>query len=247
MHPARRSLPTACLFLLVAVILPACEAGSQASEAEGQKQESAVNPSSELTTEQLPFVEGQAVPLPAPQRSGGMPLMEALSERRSHRIFRSDPLPLSLLSELLWAANGENRPEKGLRTAPTARNWQNLDVFVATASGVFRYQPSGHQLVPYLAVDLRSATGKQDFPAKVPLALIYVSDRTKMAQSEHEQQLLYEGVHAGFVSQNVYLFAASAGLATVIIGYFDRPALNASLALPPSSSVVFTQSVGYPQ
>jgi len=206
------------------------------------------SPTAGPTTADLAFVAGQAIALPAPDRSGGLPLMAALDARRSTRDFRPDPLPLTLVSELLWAANGINRPDEGKRTAATARNWQNLTVYVVMASGVFRYDPAPHALVPFKPGDLRALTGKQPLAGEVPVDLVYVSDQTPMADVEDEvRKGIYDGIHAGIVAENVSLYAASAGLGTVIRAYFDGPALTAALGLGPTERVVLAQSVGLPK
>ncbi|MBK7189016.1 MAG: SagB/ThcOx family dehydrogenase [bacterium] len=199
------------------------------------------------TTATIACVPGQHVALPTPTTSGGLPLLTALAQRQSARELSPDPLPLALLSDLLWAANGVNRPETGKRTAATARNWQNLEVYAVTAAGVFRYDAEAHELVAVAAGDHRAATGKQPFVAGAPLNLVYVSDVAKMAGVENEGDgFRYDGVHAGIVAQNVYLFAASAELATVLRAMVDRAALAGVLGLPATQRVIMAQSVGFP-
>lgn len=200
-----------------------------------------------VTTATLPCVPGEQVALPPPVTAGGMPLLTALARRHSSREFAPDPLPLQVLGDLLWAANGVNRPETGKRTAATARNWQNLHVYAVTAAGAFRYDPSGHALVAVKAGDLRAATGSQEFVAGAPLNLVYVSDLTKMPGVDAATDgRFYDGVHAGIVTQNVSLFAASAGLATVVRAMVDREALATELGLPDTERVILAQSVGLP-
>lgn len=190
---------------------------------------------------------GVSVALPPPARSGGLPLLEALSRRQSAREFAPDALPLQVLSDLLWAANGVNRPETGKRTAATARNWQNLEIFVFTADGVFRHDAATHSLVGVKAGDHRAATGTQPFVAEAPLNLVYVADAAKMTGVTAEADAFrYDGVHAGIVAQNVYLYAASSGLATVVRALVDRAALAELLGLPAAQRVVLAQTVGYP-
>jgi nitroreductase len=174
--------------------------------------------------------------------------MTALANRHSVRELKPDALPLSVLSDLLWAANGVNRKAEGKHTAATARNWQSLETYVATARGMFRYDPAAHALVPVCPGDLRAATGKQPFVGEVPVNLVYVSDRAKMAElSDEADKAVYDGVHAGIVAQNVYLFAASAGLGTVARAYLDKAALAAAMGLPATQRVILAQSVGYPK
>lgn len=200
-----------------------------------------------LTTATLPCVPGASIVLPAPTTSGGLPLLTALANRRSSREFAPEALPLELLSDLLWAANGVNRPETGKRTAATARNWQNLEIYAVIATGIFRYDPVAHALVAVKAGDHRAATGEQPFVGGAPLNLVYVSDLAKMPGVEAESDgLRYDGVHAGIVAQNVYLFAASTDLATVLRAMVDRTALAGVLGLPETQRVIMAQSVGYP-
>ena len=113
--------------------------------------------------------------LPPPTKHGGLPLMEALARRHSSREFASTPLPLPLLSDLLWAAYGMNRAGGG-RTAPSALNAQEIDVYVALASGAYLYDAAAHQLHLVAASDLRRVTGYQDFVDEAPLDLVYVAD-----------------------------------------------------------------------
>jgi nitroreductase len=154
---------------------------------------------------------------------------------------------MALLSDLLWAANGVDRPETGKRTAATAPNWQNLEIYAVTAAGIFRYDAAAQGLVAVKAGDHRAATGSQPFVAGAPLNLVYVSDLAKMDGVEAEGDgLRYDGVHAGIVAQNGYLFAASADLATVVRALVDRTELAGVLGLPETQRVILAQSVGYP-
>lgn len=185
------------------------------------------------------------VPLPKPRTEGGQPLLTVLAKRASSRAFRPDPLPPQLLSDLLWAADGVNRPD-GRRTAPTARNWQELDVYVVKADGAFRYDAPAHALVPVASGDLRGLAGTQDFVATAPLHLVYVSDAARMEGATPESVALYGATDAGFVAQNVYLFAASERLAAVVRGSIDRPALAKALGLRPEQRILLAQTVGFP-
>jgi nitroreductase len=184
--------------------------------------------------------------LPAPDMSGGKPLMQALHERRSSREFSHQKLPLYLLSNLLWAAFGINRPVSGGRTAPSAHDWEELDLYVASEDGLFLYEARSHTLKYLLAADIRSSTGIQDYVANVPLNLVYVADLSRMATATREEKAFYSGPDAGFIAENVYLFCASEGLATVVRGLVDRVALARIMKLGPDQTVVLTQSVGYP-
>lgn len=196
-----------------------------------------------------PVASAQApadVALPAPRTTGGLPLMEALAQRQSSRAFSEQALPLQTLSDLLWAAAGVNRPEAGKRTAPSARNWQEIEVYAVTAQGAYRYDAKAHALQGVAAGDLRALTGAQPFVARAPLNLVYVVDPARMEGAGPEDQALYAGTDTGFISQNVYLFCASAGLATVVRGSVDRDALASALGLTAPRRVVLAQTIGYP-
>lgn len=239
-RPQRRG--AAVLLLALVAIIPCAQAMAAAPATDDV---AVTSPASTSAT--IACVPGQRVTLPAPTTAGGLPLLTALAQRQSAREFAPDPLPLALLSDLLWAANGVNRPETGKRTAATARNWQNLEVYAVTATGVFRYDAAAHALVGVAAGDHRAATGSQSFVAVAPLNLVYVADTAKMPGVENEgDSFRYDGVHAGLVAQNVYLFAASADLATVLRALVDRAALAGVLGLPATQRVILAQSVGYP-
>jgi nitroreductase len=174
-----------------------------------------------------------------------MPLMEALQRRRSTREFAQRPLPSQIVSDLLWAAYGINRPS-GDRTAPYWRHIMVIDIYAAMADGVWLYDPKQHALRPHLAQDIRAQTGRQDFVATAPLDLVYVAHGEGMQDISAEERRLYASVDAAFIGQNVYLFCASEGLATVFRGAVDYPKLTAAMRLDPSAFVTFAQTVGYP-
>jgi hypothetical protein len=189
----------------------------------------------------------EPVQLPAPKTTGGMPLLDALSARSSSRTFSRKTLSLQDLSDLLWAAWGINRPELGKRTAPSARNWQDMTVYLATGEGTFRYEAAGHVMHGLGGeMDARAKTGKQDFVAEAPVNLIYVSDYSKMAAASPENRPMYAGAHAGFIAQNVYLFCASRGWSTVVRASIDRDVLRKELGLRPDQHIILAQTVGYP-
>jgi len=186
------------------------------------------------------------IALPAPRMEGGKPLMQALKERQSSRAFSERELSLQVLSDLLWAAAGINRADAGKRTAPSARNWQEVDVYAVMKDGVYLYDAKANVLKAVMPGDLRKATGMQDFTTVAPLNLVYVADVTKMADSRPEDQALYSSADAAFIAENVYLFCASEGLATVVRGSVDRDALAAALKFPETKKVILAQTVGYP-
>jgi nitroreductase len=184
--------------------------------------------------------------LPRVDPHGGLPLMEALAARRSSRDFVQEPLPVPLLGGLLWAAFGVNRPD-GHRTAPTAINAQEIDVFAALPSGAYRYDASKHELLLVAATDVRRLTGYQDFVDDAPLDLVYVADHSRMHMVPAASRGLYSSAAAGAISQNVYLYAASNGLATVIRAWIDREAIADALGLTHNQQVLFSQTVGFPK
>lgn len=188
-----------------------------------------------------------ATPLPAPRREGGAPMLTALARRQSVRAYADRALPPEMLSTLLWAAFGVNRPQSGDRTAPSWRGSKEIDIYVATAEAVWLYEPVPHALRRVMDGDIREATGRQPFPATAPVVLIYVADRARMAQAPAADQHLYAHVDAALVAQNVYLFAAAEGLGTVVIGNVEKPELAAALKLRPEQILCFTQPVGYPR
>ena len=188
----------------------------------------------------------KSIKLLSPQTDGGKPLMQALKARSSSREFSTKKLPPQVLSNLLWAAFGINRPESGKRTAPSAMNWQEIDIYVSTADGVYLYDAKEHTLNPVMTGDIREATGKQEFVKVAAVNLIFVADYSKMTTND-ENKAFMSAADTGFISQNVYLFCASEGLATVVRGWVDKPALKKLLNLRPEQNIVLTQSVGYPE
>lgn len=185
-----------------------------------------------------------AIALPPPEKHGGIPLMDALAKRHSAREFASDPLSLPLLSNLLWAAYGINR-EDGGRTAPSALNAQEIDIFVALPMGAYRYDAVTHTLMLVAANDVRRVTGYQDFVDEAPLDLVYAADYTRLSRVPFSQRESYASVAAGAIAQNVYLFAASNNLATVLRAWIDRAAIAEALGLTHDQQVLLSQTVGY--
>jgi nitroreductase len=183
--------------------------------------------------------------LPAVDPRGGMPLLEALAARRSARDFAPTPLPLPLLAGVLWAGYGVNRRDGG-RTAPTALNAQEIDVFAALPTGAYRYDAASSALTLVTATDVRRVTGYQDFVDEAPLDLVYVADHTRLRMVPARQRESYSSAAAGAICQNVYLYAAANGLATVVRAWIDRDAIAEALALTHDQQVLFSQTVGYP-
>jgi nitroreductase len=191
------------------------------------------------------IAQGSLRALPAPRKNIGTPLMQALQARHSTREYASRPLPEQVLSEVLWAAYGINRPT-GDRTAPYWRHIMVIDVYAVMADGVWLYEPAQHALRKLLAADLRAQTGTQDFVAIAPLNLVYVVHGERMAEITADDRRLYGSVDAAFAGQNVYLYCASEGLATVFRGAVDTAKLGQAMTLPAGQFVAFAQTVGYP-
>ena len=187
------------------------------------------------------------VQLAPPSMEGGKPLMQALKERATSRSFSGEPLPDRVLSNLVWAAFGINRPDSGRRTAPSAQNWQEVDVYVVMANGTYVYDARAHALTPVAPDDLRALTGKQSFAKDAPVTLVFVADYARMGRASQEDKDLYSAADTGYISQNVYLFCASEGLATGVRGSIDRPVLAKALKLRPEQKIMLAQSVGYPK
>lgn len=182
-----------------------------------------------------------------PQTDGGKPLMQALKERKSVREFASRELAPQALSDLLWAACGINRPDSGGRTAPTAKNMQEIDLYVVKAEGAYLYNANTNMLMPVLTGDIRESTGKQPFVKDAPVNLIFTADLSKMAGMSAQDADFYAATDTGFASENVYLYCASAGLATVVRGWVDKAGLAKAMKLKPDQKIVLAQTVGYPE
>ena len=185
------------------------------------------------------------IKLPSPQTDGGRPLMQVLKDRKSTREFGPGTPSPQALSNLLWAAFGVNRPD-GHRTAPSAMNWQEVSIYVATPEGVYIYDAKTNTLNPVVAGDFRAATGTQSFVKDAAVNLVYVSDLSKTGNAASPDAVMYTAADVGFIAQNVYLYCASEGLATVVRGSVDKAALAKTLNLQPNQKIILAQSVGYP-
>jgi nitroreductase len=184
--------------------------------------------------------------LPAPQTQGGKPLMEALHQRRTTREIVSDKLPAQVLANLLWAGFGINRPETGHRTAPSAMNSQEVKLYVALPEGLYLYDAKPHELKPVLDKDLRAKTSGQPFATNAPVVLVYVADLPSLSRANPDQRPFYAGIDTGCIAQNIYLYCASEGLATVVYD-LDRAPLAAAMNLRPEQRIILAQAVGYPK
>jgi transcriptional regulator with XRE-family HTH domain/nitroreductase len=186
------------------------------------------------------------IKLPPPQTDGGRPLMQVLKDRKSTREFGPATLSPQTLSNLLWAAFGINRPDER-RTAPSAMNWQEVSIYMATPEGVYIYYAKDNTLNPVLAGDVRAATGTQSYVKDAAVNLVYVSDLSKTGNAASTDVEMYTAADVGFIAQNVYLYCASEGLATVVRASIDKPALAKTLNLQPNQKIILAQSVGYPK
>ena len=186
---------------------------------------------------------GDTIMLPQPVKNGGLPLMNALNERHSSRNFKNDELTMQQLSDLLWAAFGVNRPD-GRRTAPSSRNYQEVNIYIATAKGVFLYNAPGNKLIKISGSDMRSTTGTQGYVKDAAVDLVYVLDKSRVPGDNDDGKLLSAAISAGAMVQNVYLFCASANLGCVVRGSFDNDQLSNVLKLNNNQEIIITQSAG---
>ncbi|MBR4803187.1 MAG: SagB/ThcOx family dehydrogenase [Bacteroidales bacterium] len=187
-----------------------------------------------------------AIQLNKPDFSNDATLMNALLERQTNRSFSSQELSWQQLSDILWAANGVNRPDNGKRTAPSARNAQEIDIYAFTASGVFFYDAENHQLKRISDKDSRQGVYDRGDFHKAPLILVYVGNFDKMQGFDEDARNFYSATDVGFVSQNVYLYYATQGLSTVICGSFNREGADKVLKIK-NGKLLLAQPVGYPE
>ena len=172
--------------------------------------------------------------------------MQALKERKTSREFSTKTFSPQMISDLLWAAYGINRVESKGRTAPSAMDVQEIDIYVAFSSGLYLYDPFKNTLELIVTEDIRSVTGNQPFVKEAPINLIFVVDLSR-AQKLGENKEFYAACDAGFISQNVYLYCASSGLSTVVRSWFDEKKLFKAMKLKPNQKIILAQTVGYPK
>ena len=172
--------------------------------------------------------------------------MHLLRERKSVREFSSEKIPLQVLSNLLWAAFGITRPD-GKRTAPSARNWQETGIYVASVDGLYLYDAKPHTLIPIVKDNIRAMTGTQPYVKDAPVNLVYVADYAKAGTSPMEEKDLWSACDTGFIAQNVYLYCTSEGLNTVVRGLIDKSVLGKVMRLGPDQKIILAQSIGYPR
>ncbi|MEI8224768.1 MAG: SagB/ThcOx family dehydrogenase [Bacteroidota bacterium] len=196
-------------------------------------------------------ISAQDINLPAPDKTGGKPLMQALNERQSIRTFTKDNLSQQQLSDLLWAGWGINRADQKKRTAPSARNVQEIEVYVALPGGLYLYVAESNMLKQINNKDLRKLCGTQDFVAEAALNLVYVADMAKLGKKEGDEikdsDLLSSYANTAFIAQNIYLYCASANLGCVIRGMVPKEQLAPEMGLRSNQRIILSQTVGVPQ
>jgi SagB-type dehydrogenase family enzyme len=191
------------------------------------------------------ILAAQEIKLPEPQRTGGMPLLDALNNRQSTREFSEREIDLQILSNLLWAGWGFNR-ETGKRTAPSSQNLQEIDIYVVKADGFYLYDAKNQSIIKLGDDDLRSTTGTQDFVSSAPLNLVYVADLDKAKAKNFEDQPTASYANTGFIAQNIYLYCASKGLGAVVRGSFPNE-LSDKLKLREHQRIILAQTIGWPK
>ncbi|MCX6303090.1 MAG: SagB/ThcOx family dehydrogenase [Bacteroidia bacterium] len=198
----------------------------------------------------LQNISSQDIVLPAPDKTGGKPLMLALNERQTIRTFTADNLTNQQLSDLLWAAWGYNRPAEKKRTAPSSRNVQEIDVYAVLQTGLYLYVAETHTLKQIHNRDIRALCGTQDFVGTAPLNLIYVADMAKFGKKEGDEikdsELLSPYVNTGFIAQNVYLYCASANLGCVVRGMVPKDKLAPEMGLRSNQRIILGHTIGVP-
>jgi nitroreductase len=190
--------------------------------------------------------EPAPIRLPKPEDANAGALLKILEKRASSREFAPEPLPAPILSGVLWAAFGINRPD-GRRTAPSASNRQEIDIYVAAPDGLYLYDPKAQALAPVSGADIRALTGQQAYAATAAVDFVYVADMAKAGGSTREEKAFLSGADTGFIAENVYLYCAAAGLATVVRASIDRPVLAKAMKLRPEQEITLAQCVGYPK
>jgi nitroreductase len=179
----------------------------------------------------------QDIQLPTPHKTGGKPLLDALSARQSNRDFSDKELSEQTLSDLVWAAYGLNRENK--RTVPSSQDRQEIDLYLSLKTGIYLYDAQAQKLVLKAAGNHQAKTGKQPFVEVAPINFVYVANLDKA--SNRDAAL----TDCGFIAQNIYLFCASEGLISVVRGSYDKEGLHGILGLTEKQEVLLTQTVGY--
>ncbi|MGI5869833.1 MAG: nitroreductase family protein [Kiritimatiellia bacterium] len=193
-----------------------------------------------------PSKDAATIQLPAIKTTGGVPLMEAISKRKSSRDFAPTPLSLEHLGGILWATAGYNRPEAKMRVAASSRNHQAVEILAVLEAGIYAYDAEKHALNLLAAGDHRKLAGPQPFVATAPLNLVFVGDADKIKIDDLELRMLSFGADAGLMAQNAYLYCASENLGCVVRTYIQHDPLAKLLNLPKNKRVLLGQTIGYP-
>jgi len=193
---------------------------------------------------------GEVIKLNQPDLNKGLSLMHSLKNRKTQRNISDKKLTLQQLSDLLWAADGANRPD-GKRTSPAAMAIYSVDIYVVLPEGVYLYDVAKHQLTLVAKGDFRTAAGQQDFVYTAPVNLVYVLNlknwqNARAQQVSDEKRTLWVHFEVGFLAQNVYLYCASEGLASVVRGIIDQKKFGELVKVKPEQ-VVLAQTIGYPK
>ncbi len=192
------------------------------------------------------FAADKVIKLPQPNLNRTGTVMKALSERHSTREFASKTLNLTDLSDLLWAANGVNRKDSGKRTAPSALNKQDVDVYVVLPEGSYLYDAKNHQLNLIVEGDYRGAVaGGQAFVKSAPVSLVLISNLSRFGDTKNAPTQLMGAMDAGIVSQNISIFCSAANLATVPRASMDNNQLKKVLKLKDTQVPMMNHPVGY--
>lgn len=189
--------------------------------------------------------EAKAIQLKKPE-FGKKPVLDILAKRQSLRAYDAKPLSNEVLSELFWSAWGMNR-EDGKRTAPSAMNLQEFELYAVFADGAYLYDAKEHSLKLVVKQDLRALAGGQPFVKDAPLNVIFVADSSKFTRGSEDDKKILMGMDAAFISENIYFYCAAEGLATVVRYGVDREGMVKALNLKPEQKVMLAQSVGYPK
>ena len=184
----------------------------------------------------ISLVNAQDINLPAPQKTGGKAFFETVNERRSERTFVKKEMPRQLLSNLLWVANGFNREDK--RTVPTAMNRQEMELYVVLDNAAYFYDAKNNVLKLVAKGDHRSALGQPNITNNAAVNIVMVADLNKSSKEN-------AGISSGYISQNIYLFAASENLGTVARGSFNAAELAKALLLTDKQAITLVQPVGF--
>ena len=192
------------------------------------------------------FAADKVIRLPKPNLNRNSEVMEAFANRHSTREYAAKALTLNDLSDLLWACNGINRLDEGKRTAPSAMNKQDVDVYVVLPEGTYLYDAKAHQLNLVAEGDHRGAVaGGQAFVKSAPVSLLLVSDLSRLGDAKNTHTQLMGAVDAGIVSQNISIFCSAAKLATVPRASMDTAKLKSVLKLTDTQLPLMNHPVGY--